>query len=255
MNYFLILGLTLFFYMTFWFIVSLILKRNDVADIGWGLGFVFLSLVAFFISEKSGNRAILVNFLVTLWGIRLATHVYLRNKGKEEDYRYKKWRKDWGKWFYLRSYLQVYLLQGLFLFLISLPVLIINKNPGELFNLLDLLGVLIWVIGFYFEVVGDHQLKEFIKNRKNKGKIMEEGLWKYTRHPNYFGEVLGWWGIWIIALSVPFGLWTIVGPIVITFLILKVSGIPMLEKRLEQKPGFEEYKKRVSKFIPLPPKD
>jgi len=255
MNYFLILGLTLFFYMTFWFIVSLILKRNDVADIGWGLGFVLLSLVAFFISEKSGNRAILVNFLVTLWGIRLATHVYLRNKGKEEDYRYKKWRKDWGKWFYLRSYLQVYLLQGLFLFLISLPVLIINKNPGEIFNLLDLLGVLIWVIGFYFEVVGDHQLKEFIKNRKNKGKIMEEGLWKYTRHPNYFGEVLGWWGIWIIALSVPFGLWTIVGPIVITFLILKVSGIPMLEKRLEQKPGFEEYKKRVSKFIPLPPKD
>ena len=253
MNYFIILGLALFVYMTFWYIVSLILKRNDVADIGWGLGFVFLSLIAFFVSEKYGVRAILVNFLVAVWGIRLATHVYIRNKGKEEDYRYKKWRKEWGKWFYLRSYLQVYLLQGLFLFLISLPVLFINRNPGEILNLLDFIGVVVWSIGFYFEVVGDYQLKEFIKKEENKGKIMEEGLWKYSRHPNYFGEVTQWWGIWIIALSVPLGIWTIIGPITISFLILKVSGIPMLEKRLEKKEGFEEYKKRVSKFIPLPP--
>ena len=255
MNYFLILILILFIYMSLWFVVSLIKKRNDVADVAWGLGFVLLASVSYFISEASGVRGILVGILVSIWGLRLAWHIHARNKGKAEDYRYLAWRKEWGKWFYIRSYFQVYLLQGALLFLIILPVFIINKSTGGGLGLLDVFGFVVWIIGFYFESVGDAQLARFIKDPSSKGKIMQSGLWAYTRHPNYFGEVTQWWGIWLIALSVPNGWLGIIGPVTITFLILKVSGIPMLEKKMKENPEFADYKQRVSVFIPLPRKN
>lgn len=240
--------------MSLWFVVSLVKKRNDVADVAWGLGFVLISWISFFLVDYSGPREILINILVTIWGLRLAWHIHTRNKGKSEDYRYLAWRKEWGQWFYLRSFLQVYLLQGLLLFLIVLPVLVINKNSEPTLGVLDFLGVLVWLLGFYFEVVGDAQLVRFIKNPANKGKLMQGGLWAYTRHPNYFGEVVQWWGIWLVALSVPNGAFAIIGPLTITTLILKVSGIPMLEKKMAENPEFVEYKKKTSMFIPLPRK-
>ncbi len=240
--------------MSLWFILSILKKRNDIADVAWGLGFILMTWVSFFLSDESGLRGIIVGLLVSIWGLRLAWHIYFRNKGKTEDYRYLAWRKEWGKWFYFRSYFQVYILQGLFLFLIILPVLIINKNIGHAIGILGVVGILIWLVGFLFESIGDAQLSRFIKNPENKGKLMQSGLWSYTRHPNYFGEVLGWWGIWLISLSVPYGWLSIIGPITITFLILKVSGIPLLEKKMEENPDFAEYKKRVSVFIPLPKK-
>ncbi len=141
-----------------------------------------------------------------------------------------------------------------FTFLISLPVIFINTYSLEGFEWLALIGVLIWGLGFYFESVGDAQLAKFIKDPANKGKLMQSGLWRYTRHPNYFGEVTQWWGIFMVALLVPSGWLSIIGPITITYLILKVSGIPMLEKKMEQNPEFAEYKKRTSAFIPLPPR-
>lgn len=254
MNYYLTLALILFLYMSLWFVVSLIKKRNDVADVAWGLGFVLMTWTSFFLSIDSGPRGILVGILVSIWGLRLAWHIHQRNKDKEEDYRYLAWRKDWGKWFYLRSYAQVYLLQGLLLFLIVSPVLITNSKVGMTLGLLDLLGVGIWLLGFCFESVGDAQLTNFIKNPENRGKLMQDGLWAYTRHPNYFGEVTQWWGLWLIALSVPNGGLSIIGPITITFLILKVSGIPLLEKKMEENPDFAEYKEKTSIFIPLPPR-
>ena len=180
----------------------------------------------------------LVCVLVSIWGIRLAWHIHARNKGKGEDYRYLAWRKQWGNWFYLRSYLQVYLLQGVLLFLISLPLFVINAQGGGSLGLLDFVGVFVWLIGFIFETVGDAQLARFIQNPLNKGKLMQGGLWGYTRHPNYFGEVTLWWGIGIISLSVPYGGWGLLGPVIITYLILKVSGIPLLEKKMEQHPDF-----------------
>jgi steroid 5-alpha reductase family enzyme len=146
----------------------------------------------------------------------------------------------------------VYLLQGLFLFLIVLPVLLINKTVGISVGILDLFGGTVWVVGFYFEAMGDAQLARFIKNPANKGKLMQGGLWAYSRHPNYFGEVTQWWGLWLVALSVPNGWFSIIGPITITFLILKVSGVPMLEKKMAENPEFAEYKRRVSGFVPLP---
>ena len=251
MNYYVTLVVVLFVYMTLWFVVSLIKKRNDVADVAWGLGFVIMSWTSYFLSGYSGTRGLLVGVLVSVWGLRLAWHIYKRNKGKLEDYRYLAWRNEWGKWFYPRSYVQVYLLQGMLLFLIVTPVLLINKSVATPLNIVDLLGVIVWIFGFYFEAVGDAQLARFIKNPENKGKLMQSGLWAYTRHPNYFGEVTQWWGLWLIALSVPFGFISILGPITITFLILKVSGIPMLEKKMEENPDFAEYKKRVSAFVPF----
>jgi len=252
MNYYFILALTLLGYMTFWFIVSIIKQRNDVADIAWGLGFVLMAWLSFFISGFS-FKALLANFLVTIWGLRLALHIYNRNKNKPEDSRYLEWRKTW-KNFYLRSYLQIFLLQGVFLFLISLPVMFINHSVSGDFGILEVVGFIVWGIGFFFESIGDRQLKEFISNPKNKGKLMDRGLWQYSRHPNYFGEVTQWWGIFITALSIPGSFFTIIGPLTITILILFVSGIPLLEKKYAGRPDFEEYKKRTSVFIPLPPR-
>ena len=254
MNYYLTLAILLFLYMNLWFVVAVIKKRNDVADVAWGLGFVLLAWVSFFLSGAAASRGILVNILVSIWGLRLAWHIHGRNKGKGEDYRYLAWRQAWGKWFYVRSYVQVYLLQGCFLFLIALPVLVINKEPRSDPGWIDFLGIAIWLSGFCFEVIGDAQLARFIKNPANKGKLMQQGLWAYTRHPNYFGEVALWWGIWLLSLSVPGSWFAIIGPVTITLLILQVSGIPMLEQKMAAHQDFAAYKRRVSSFFPLPPR-
>lgn len=252
MNYYFILAVTLLCYMTLWFIVSVIKKRNDIADIAWGMGFVLMAWLSFIISGFS-LKALIVNALVTVWGVRLAIHIYIRNKDKPEDSRYLEWRKTW-KNFFLRSYLQVFLLQGIFLFLISLPIIYINHSVSDSFGILEVAGLIIWGTGFYFETTGDKQLKDFMANPVNKGKLMDRGLWQYSRHPNYFGEVILWWGIFIIAISAPDSWFTIIGPMTITILILFVSGIPLLEKKYAGRPDFEKYKKQTSVFFPLPPK-
>jgi steroid 5-alpha reductase family enzyme len=250
MNFYLILGLLVFVYMTFWYFIAIVQKRNDVADIAWGLGFIIVAWVSFYLSGYS-FVSFTVNLLVTFWGLRLATHIYSRNKNKPEDSRYAAWRANW-KNFYLRSYLQIFLLQGFFLYLISLPVIFINYSVSNLFGITGFLGILIWGIGFYFESTGDRELKEFLSKPENKGHVMDQGLWQYSRHPNYFGEVVEWWGIFVVALSVPLGYLTIVGPLTITFLILFVSGVPLLEKKYEGRVDYEDYKRKTSVFIPLP---
>ena len=250
MSYYLMLAIILFAFVNLWFIISLITKRNDVADIAWGLGFILLTWSSFFIADIKGTRSLITALLVSVWGIRLAWHIHSRNKGKGEDYRYLAWRNQWGKWFLLRSYFQVFVLQGIFLYIIILPVLFINKSENTPLVWLDFLGLTIWIIGFYFEAVGDAQLVRFKKNPNNKGKFLQEGLWSLTRHPNYFGEVMQWWGIAIVALAIQDGWMGLIGPLTITFLILKVSGIPMLEKNMESHPDFENYKKKANAFFP-----
>lgn len=254
MNAFLLLGTCLLGYMVLWFIISLIKKRNDVADVAWGTGFVLLTWLAYYLSNHSGARSLISGVMVSLWGLRLSWHIHQRNRNKAEDYRYQKWRMEWGRWFYLRSLAQVYLLQGILLFIIATPLLVIQLYATTTLGLLDYLGMAIWAMGMYFEVLGDAQLARFIKNPLNKGKLMQGGLWAYTRHPNYFGEVLLWWGIWIMALNVPYGYLTVAGPLMITYLILKVSGIPMLESKMKEHPDFDAYQKRTSKFFPMPPR-
>lgn len=252
MNPYLLLAIILFIYMCGWFYVSVKKERNDVADIAWGLGFPILAWVAFLFGEQS-IRAIVINIVISLWGIRLATHIYRRNKDKPEDSRYAAWRKEW-KYVKLRSFLQVFMLQGIFLYLIALPSLYINTTFAYPLQTQDFIGIAIWIVGYYFEVVGDAQLSNFVRDPKNHGKIMQSGLWRYTRHPNYFGEVTMWWGIYFVALGLPDGILTIIGPLTITSLILFVSGVPLLEKKYAGRPEFEAYKKRTSVFFPLPPK-
>ena len=253
MNFFLITGLILFLYMNLWFILAVARKRNDVADIAWGPGFVVMAWGAMITEGKWGMSALLVNILVTVWGLRLAWHIFRRNRNKGEDFRYLEWRKSWGKWFYFRSYFQVFMLQGVLLFIIVLPVLIINKNGFRTLGWFDLAGILVWCTGFIVEASADRQLAEFVKKPSNKGKILQTGLWRYSRHPNYFGEVVQWWGLFLIALSLPDGWMTFPGPITITLLILFVSGVPLLEKKYAGRPDWEEYKNKTSIFFPLPP--
>ena len=254
MNYYPTLAFVLWAYMSIWFVVSLLRRRNDVADVAWGLGFVVLAWTSFSLFRSSGTRGALVSTLVSVWGLRLALHIHRRNRGKAEDYRYQTWRREWGKWFYVRSYAQIYLLQGAFLFMIALPVLIINRSVGGMFGFLGGIGVCVWLGGFLFESAADTELARFTKDKNNRGKLLQSGLWRYTRHPNYFGEIVQWWGIWFVELGIT-GVWFgIIGPLTITILILKVSGIPMLEKKMSENPDFADYKKRTSALLPWFPK-
>jgi steroid 5-alpha reductase family enzyme len=239
-------------YMAVWFCLGQALRRNDVADIAWGIGFIVTAVSAMVFTENVTPRGLLITCIVVLWGVRLSSHVFLRNLGKQEDPRYRKWREDWGKHAVIRAFFQVFLLQGVLIIIISLPVTIVITAERSPLSLLDILGVCIWFVGFAFETVGDYQLMRYKRNPANQGKIMTQGLWRYTRHPNYFGEVALWWGVYLIAVSVPLGWATILGPITITCLILKVSGIPLLEERYKDNPEFQMYKRRTSAFFPLP---
>lgn len=252
MNIYIYLAFILLTYYIFSYFVSLIIKRMDIADIAWGIGFPLICWSAFLLSGFS-LRSLIVNILISIWGIRLAFHIYQRNHNKDEDPRYAEWRKSWKR-FYLRSFLQVFLLQGVLLYIIALPAIFTNISVSPSFDIYMYFGVLVWIVGYYFESVGDKQLSNFIKKDENKGKIMQDGLWKYTRHPNYFGEVLMWWGIFLYGLGLPNNLFTIIGPLTISYLILFVSGIPLLEKRYIGNVEYESYKKRTSVFLPLPPK-
>lgn len=247
------IGLFIFCYVSVWFLISLLLKRNDIADIAWGLGFVAI-VIFLFITQTVTKLSGIVYILTIIWGMRLAIHIGLRTKGKPEDFRYKKWRDEWGKYFVLRSYLQVYLLQGFFMWIISVPILVVSMAQNQQISPFMFVGLIIWLIGFAFESIGDYQLMLFIKHRQNKSDIMQTGLWKYTRHPNYFGEVLVWWGVFIMVLPLEYGIWTIISPITISCLLLYVSGIPMLEAKYKNNLAFQDYKKRTSAFFPMLPK-
>jgi steroid 5-alpha reductase family enzyme len=197
-----------------------------------------------------------IAFLVGVWGLRLSYHIMRRNLGKPEDFRYANWRKAWGKWVIPRAFVQVYLLQGLFMFLVSLPITLtgLASAAGVLRAPLLVIGAALWLLGFIFETVGDHQLTLFLAQPGNRGQLMTSGLWSYTRHPNYFGEAVMWWGIFIVAIGGGASLLAVLSPIVITYLLRYVSGVPLLEKSMSRKPGFDEYARRTSVFVPRPQK-
>jgi len=239
-----------FVYFLLFFLVAQSIKNNGIVDIGWGIGFV---LIAWFMAiTKGGSNAatLLITFCVTLWGTRLFYHIIKRNLGKPEDFRYANWRKEWGKWVVIRSFFQVFMLQGVFMLIIGLPIIWIYEATAPVNFLILGLGAFIWAIGFYFEALGDYQLKMFLANPKNKGKLMDQGLWALTRHPNYFGEATMWWGIFVMALSVETSWLTIISPIAITYLLVFVSGVPLLEASLKKRPEFAAYAAKTSIFIP-----
>lgn len=254
-DYILCSGLAVFFYMTAVFIIALIKKDNSVVDIAWGIGFILIALLTFFLAERCEVRHILVTVLVVIWGLRLAAHIFIRNRGKGEDFRYAQWRKEWGKLFLLRSFFQIFMLQGFLMLIIAYPLMLVNHSQEPGISFLDGAGFVLWLLGFFFEAGGDCQLARFKRNPENKGKIMKFGLWKYTRHPNYFGETAMWWGIFLIAISVKGGWTAVISPLLITFLLLKVSGVTLLEKKYKGNKEFEEYARRTSSFFPWFPRN
>jgi steroid 5-alpha reductase family enzyme len=237
-------------YMTLVFFLALARKNNGVVDIAWGLGFILVSSAVFMTCGQGQARQWLALALVLVWGGRLALHIYRRNRGREEDFRYAAWRRQWGRYFVIRSFGQIFMLQGLLLLLVITPVLLIVGQAQPPLNLLDGIGILVWLTGFLFETSGDRQLAAFIRDPANRGKLMTGGLWRYTRHPNYFGEAALWWGMAVLALSSPRGWLGLIGPMVITFLLLFVSGVPLLEKKYRGRPDWEEYKKKTPVFFP-----
>lgn len=250
-----LISATIFSFVTLLFVLSLILKRNDIADSAWGIGILIVVATSYFLSEEKGVLMSTILVLVALWGVRLSLRIFLRNMRKEEDYRYKKWRDEWGRWFFLRSYFQVYLLQGFLMIIVGYSGVHASVYAqGAPLGVLTVLGALMWCVGYFFEVVGDWQLDRFVNSKPPQGAILKDGLWKYSRHPNYFGEVTMWWGIWLMVAVLPMSYVALISPLMITFLILKVSGIPMLERRFEGNPEFEEYKRKTSAFFPLPQK-
>lgn len=239
-------------YFFLFFLVGTFIRNNSIVDMGWGIGFVILNLILTFLYPITLGTFIFT-VLLTIWGLRLFLHIFKRNFKKPEDFRYASWRKEWGKWVILRSFFQVYLLQAVFMWVVAFPIhtLYPAKQP---ITYLTILGVLIWIVGFAFEAIGDKQLSNFIHNPSNKGKIIETGLWKYTRHPNYFGEATLWWGLALISYSLSCNGLSFIGSAFITFSLCFISGVPLLEKRNASKPGYDEYKRKTSVFIPWFPK-
>ena len=237
-------------------IVSVFIKNVSIVDLFWGFGFVVINAFYVFSSTEISDRQMLLLVLVSLWGLRLSFYLGWRNIGKAEDFRYQEFRKKYGPerywWF---SFFQTFLLQGVLMMLISTPLLGANfgeQNSG--LQWLDYAGILVWIIGFTFEVGGDFQLARFKSNPQNKGKVLNTGFWKYTRHPNYFGDSAVWWSYALFSIAAG-SYWLSLGSVLMTLLIIKVSGVALLEKSLTStKPQYSEYIRKTNAFIPWFPK-
>jgi len=241
--------------MTILWLISIKIRNVSIVDLFWGFGFVVASAVYFIFTEGLETRKILLMTLVAIWGLRLSIYLSWRNLGKGEDFRYQKFRKDFGEdryWWY--SFFSVFLLQGVLMWLISVPLLGAQFYTENNLGILDYFGVIIWIIGFMFEAGGDMQLARFKANPANKGKVLNTGFWHYTRHPNYFGDAAVWFGYALICLSAG-SYWPVLGSVLMTALIIKVSGVALLEKSLNTtKPGYQEYVRKTIAFIPWFPK-
>lgn len=248
------LVIAVFLFMTSFFLVSFWKKDLSIVDIAWGLGFVLVAVLSLMLSAESTARQLVMTILVAIWGIRLAVHIFVRSKGKGEDFRYAQMRSNWGHKVAQKSFTNVFMLQGFLLLIISYPVVIVHASPTAGLTVLDVLGICIWAIGFLWESIADFQLLMFKKDSNNKGKILRDGLWKYSRHPNYFGEALLWWGAALIALSVPWGWLGLGSAALLTFFLLNVSGVPMLESKYKENKEYAHYVDHTNAFIPWWPK-
>ena len=231
-------------------IVSLARRDVSIVDSMWSIMFLIAAIVYVYFGDI-GPRATLVMLLVAIWSVRLAGYITWRNWGEGEDYRYQNIRRNNAPNFALKSFYIVFGLQAVLAWFISLPLMAAISGTRPI-GILDLLGVVVWIIGFVFESIGDLQLAQFKANPENKGKVLQSGLWSITRHPNYFGNFCIWWGFYLVALSAG-GWWSIASPLLMTFLLLKVSGVAMLEKDIgERRPGYGEYIARTNAFFPGP---
>jgi steroid 5-alpha reductase family enzyme len=249
-------GILIFSLMIILWLVSLLMKNSSIVDIFWGFGFV-LSAWLYFLLTPEGFiiRKLILVILCTIWGLRLTLHIFLRNFGKPEDFRYQKWRNESPSTWWIKSLFKVFLLQGLLMWIISVPLLAAQFSPSvHQLTALDFMAVVLWLVGFFFEAVGDAQLVRFSSNPANKGKVLSTGVWRFTRHPNYFGDATQWWAYYLLAVANG-GWWSIFSPVIMTLFLINVSGVALLEKSLKvEKPEYAEYIQKTSAFIPWIPK-
>jgi steroid 5-alpha reductase family enzyme len=234
-------------------LLSLRLRDASIVDVAWGLGFVLVAWIAFALGDGDGERPLLAAVLATLWGLRLAGYIgarKLRHPG--EDPRYAAWREKRPDSFWIHSLVVVFLFQGALVWVVALPLMAAGASDGAL-GPLDVLGLALWAVGLAFEAIGDAQMSRFKADPANRGTVMDRGLWRYTRHPNYFGDFLVWWGLFLVALSAG-AWWAVVSPLVMTVLLTRVSGKDHLERSLSGRPGYADYVRRTSGFVPLPPR-
>jgi len=232
--------------------VSLVLRDVSIIDWVWGLVFVLMAWLYRTTGFADPGRAWLVPFLVTLWGLRLAIHLVWRHRG--EDPRYAEMRSRSGPGFRWRSLVTVFWLQAGIAWVVAWPLLLSIRRGGEL-GTLDLVGMTLFALGLALESAADAQLVRFRHDPSNRNRVLDRGLWRYSRHPNYFGEALVWWGLWLLAVAVG-AWWTVFSPLLMTWLLVRVSGVPMLEERLvETRPGYARYIRRTPAFVPWFPRD
>ena len=231
------------------FILSVIIGKQTIVDIFWGLGYVLIAWVTLIKTGLYAPQHILITSLVTLWGLRLAGYLGYRSWKKGEDARYKELSKSWGSRFYVESFFKVFMMQGILLWLVSLSIIAVNSDTQTHSWSTYIMPTLLWLVGFTFEIVGDWQLHTFLSQPSNAGTTIKTGLWKYTRHPNYFGELLMWWSLWLMA---PFGV-ALLSPLTITAILTLM--IPVTESQVANNSDFEAYKKRTSALIPWLPRD
>lgn len=242
--------------MTATWLASLPLRNTSIVDSVWGLAFAMVALVGALLGGGDPARRWLLAALTLTWGGRLSWHITRRNAGRGEDPRYARWRKAGGPGWPLRSLGTVFLFQGAILWVVSLPLqagaaLGRGRSPGWV----EWAGVLVWAVGFLMEAVADHQLRRFQADPANRGRVLDTGLWRYSRHPNYFGDAVMWWGLWLVGGAGTGAWWTAVGPILMTVLLRWVSGVTLLERELTgRRPAYEEYVRRTPAFVPGRPR-
>jgi steroid 5-alpha reductase family enzyme len=236
-------------------LLSVKLKDASIVDIVWGLGFVVVAWTVRLVADGNSGRGWLLTILTTVWGLRLATYLLWRNHGKGEDYRYRAMRKHYGKRFAMVSLVTVFGLQGTLMWIVSLPVQLGQVRSTPSLGVVGIIGAVVWAIGLAFESIGDAQLVRFKADSANAGKVMDKGLWRYTRHPNYFGDACVWWGLAIVAAETRLGLFGLIGAATMTLFLRRVSGVTLLERSLvKRRAGYTEYVARTSPFVPRPPR-
>lgn len=255
MNALLVAAITIAALMFVTWVVSLALRNASIVDIVWGLGFVLTAWAVRIAVDGNDARQWLLTAMATIWGLRLSIYLFVRNHGNGEDFRYQAMRRKYGERFGLISLVSVFLLQGVIMWTVALPLQLgqVRTTPG--IGALAIIGVIVWLVGLGFESIGDAQLAAFKRDPSNQGKVMDQGLWRYTRHPNYFGDACVWWGIALVAAESRLGAWGLIGAVVMTIFLRNVSGVTLLEKSLhKRREGYAEYVERTSPFVPRPPK-
>jgi steroid 5-alpha reductase family enzyme len=255
-EHYLVVASVLWLLLTGLWLLSLAVRDASIIDIFWGFGFVVANWTSLaLIDDDVHARQWLIHAMVTIWGLRLTIHLFIRNVGEGEDARYQSFRRRGGPLWWLKSYPNVFLLQGLIMLVVASPVIVVNASEVQPpLGWVDVIGSALWCVGFAFEVIGDQQLIRFRRDPANAGAVMDKGLWRYTLHPNYFGDATQWWAMWLVAASAPLGIWTFVGPLAMTAVFLNLtSGI--LERSLSRRrPEYAAYVARTSRFFPMPPK-